>query len=93
MDSDQDYLCNDNMSHELDKIFCGFFSCCANLLKEEDPYDPLDQTYVVSMLNQPVRLVQYVPPNKKSGNIEDPLIILSKTNKPAIQSVFTPTPF
>lgn len=57
-----------NWSTELDKLFCGFFSCCAAVLREDEAEHSSEQNYLVfSQKRLGFEPVFYVT----SGNIQE----------------------
>lgn len=68
-----------NWSMELDKLFCGFFSCCAAILREDEAENPSEQNYLIFSQKQ----VYFVPVSQVTrGNIQELPAGVGKTQSP-----------
>lgn len=67
MDSDTSCCLQNNWSRELDTLFCGFFSCCANMFEEEDEQEPIKENYLT--LRAPSYLIQPTTESKAPDNL------------------------
>lgn len=54
---DSGCFANHNFSRELDQLFCGLLSCCAELLQDDEDSEPREVSYIYS--KQPRLLTQY----------------------------------